>query len=82
MASARDVKVPLQGHFASHDDWITPKLVDGFEQELAAAGKTYELHRYEGHHAFMNSDRGEVYSAQAAKLAWDRCLAFFRTHLA
>jgi dienelactone hydrolase len=30
----------------------------------------------------MNSDRKEVYAAEAAKLAWDRCLQFFRKHLA
>jgi carboxymethylenebutenolidase len=80
-AAAKDVRVPLQGHFASHDDWCTPELVDAFERDLRAAGKTYEIHRYEGHHAFMNSERGEVYGAEAARLAWDRCLAFFRKHL-
>jgi dienelactone hydrolase len=30
----------------------------------------------------MNSDRKEVHDAGAAKQAWDRCLAFFRRHLA
>src|SRR5450755_3096618 len=33
-----DVKIPLQGHFASKDDWITPKVVDDFEKALNAAG--------------------------------------------
>jgi carboxymethylenebutenolidase len=82
VAAAKDVRVPLQGHFASHDDWITPEKVDAFERELKAAGKTYEFHRYEGHHAFMNSDRKEVYAAEAAKLAWDRAVGWFRRHLA
>jgi carboxymethylenebutenolidase len=81
VATARDVRVPLQGHFASHDDWCTPEVVDAFERDLEAAGKTYEIHRYEGHHAFMNSERGEVYGAEAAKVAWERCLAFFGKHL-
>jgi carboxymethylenebutenolidase len=82
VASPRDVRVPLQGHFASHDDWCTPAVVDAFERELKAAGKTYEIHRYEGHHAFMNSDRKEVYAAEAAQKAWDRAVAWFRKYLA
>jgi carboxymethylenebutenolidase len=82
VAAAKDVRVPLQGHFASHDDWVSPDKVDAFERELKAAGKTCEIHRYEGHHAFMNSDRKEVHSPEAAKVAWDRALAWFRKYLA
>jgi carboxymethylenebutenolidase len=82
VSTGKDVRVPFQGHFASHDDWCTPEVVDAFERDLKSAGKTYEIHRYEGQHAFMNSERGEVYGAEAAKLAWDRCLAFFLEHLA
>jgi len=82
VASAKDVRVPLQGHFASRDTWVTPQAVDQLEKDLRAAGKTFEIHRYEGDHAFMNSERGEVYGAEAAKLAWERMLAFFRKHLA
>jgi len=81
VASGKDVKVPLQGHFASHDDWITPELADAFERQLAQSGKPFEIHRYEGHHAFMNSDRKQVYGAEAAKVAWSRCIAWFRKYL-
>jgi carboxymethylenebutenolidase len=82
VAAPKDVRVPLQAHFASQDDWCTPAAADDFERKLRAAGKTFEIHRYQGQHAFMNSDRKEVYAAEAAKLAWDRCLQFFRKHLA
>ena len=82
VASGKDVKVPLQGHFASHDDWVTPELVDAFERQLTQSGKPFEIHRYEGHHAFMNSDRKEVYGAEAAKVAWSRCVAWFKKYLA
>jgi dienelactone hydrolase len=30
----------------------------------------------------MNSDRKEVYDDASAKIAWDRCVAFFQRHLA
>lgn len=82
LAAPRDVRVPLQAHFASQDDWVTPAAADDFERKLRAAGKVFEIHRYQGQHAFMNSERKEVYAAGAAKLAWDRCLQFFRKHLA
>jgi carboxymethylenebutenolidase len=81
VASPKDVRVPLQCHFAAQDDWCTPDVVDAFEQGLRAAGKDFEIHRYPGHHAFMNSDRKEVYDGASAKVAWDRCVDFFRRHL-
>src|SRR3954466_1374663 len=81
VVSGKDVRVPLQGHFASEDDWVTPAKVDAFEKELKAAGKTCEIHRYEARHAFMNADRPQAWDAQAATLAWDRCLGWFRRHL-
>ncbi len=82
VASGRDVKVPIQCHFASEDDWITPEKADQFEAELSAGGKTYEVHRYKGHHAFMNEQRPQVHDPKAAKIAWDRCISWLRTYLA
>jgi len=29
----------------------------------------------------MNSERTEAYGAEAAELAWTRCLGFFKKHL-
>jgi carboxymethylenebutenolidase len=80
-ARPEDLRVPFQGHFAKEDDWCTPPVVDAFEERLRAAGRTFELHRYPGHHAFMNSDRKEVHDPAAAKTAWDRAIAFLRKHL-
>lgn len=81
VARPEDVRVPLQGHFASRDDWCTPEVVDAFEKRLRAAGKSFEIHRYEGDHAFMNSERKEVHAPEAARLAWDRAVEFLRRHL-
>ena len=81
-AKPEDIRVPFQGHFANQDDWCTPEVVNQFEKRLKAAGKPFELYRYPGHHAFMNSERKEVHDPGAAKQAWDRMVAFFRKHLA
>ncbi|HTP52683.1 MAG TPA: dienelactone hydrolase family protein [Anaeromyxobacteraceae bacterium] len=82
VAAPKDIRVPFQGHFARQDDWCTPAVVDEFERKLKEAGKKFEIYRYDGHHAFMNSERTAVYSDEAAKLAWDRSLQFLREKLA
>ena len=79
VASAKDIRVPLQGHFANRDDWCTPAAVDKFEAELKAAGKTAEIFRYDAEHAFVNEQR-DVHDRAAAELAWERMLAFWSQH--
>ena len=82
-AAARpsDVKVPLQGHFANKDDYVTPAAVDAFERGLKAAGKEHEFFRYDADHAFANEQRMAVHDREASELAWGRAIAFFRKHL-
>jgi carboxymethylenebutenolidase len=41
-----------------------------------------ELHVYDAQHAFCNESRPEVYDPAAAKQAWDRAVAFLRSHTA
>jgi carboxymethylenebutenolidase len=76
-----EVKIPLQGHFANHDDFITPKAVNDFEEALQAAGKDVELFRYDANHAFVNEQRMAVHDRHAAELAWSRATAFLKKHL-
>ncbi|MFO0997916.1 MAG: dienelactone hydrolase family protein [Alphaproteobacteria bacterium] len=75
------LRVPLQGHFANKDDWCTPAAVDGFESAAKAAGKAVEFYRYDAAHGFTNEEQ-PYYNASAAKLAWDRMMTFWKTHLA
>lgn len=82
VAKPADVKIPLQGHFALKDTWIKPEMVDTFEAGLKAAGKTFEIHRYDADHAFVNEQRAPVHDRQAAQLAWDRAVSFLKKHLA
>jgi carboxymethylenebutenolidase len=81
VANPADVRVPIQGHFANHDDWCTPATVDAFEAALTAAHKTAEIYRYDADHAFLNDQRSEVYDAAAANLAWQRSLDFWKRYL-
>jgi carboxymethylenebutenolidase len=76
-----EVKIPLQGHFALKDDWITPAMVDTFEAGLKTSGGAYEIFRYEADHGFVNEQRAATHNRQAAELAWGRTLAFFNRYL-
>jgi carboxymethylenebutenolidase len=75
-----DIRVPVQGHFANSDDWVSPAVVDAFEADLKAAGKTCEIYRYDAEHGFMNEQRS-VHERNAAEQAWARLLAFWSRHL-
>lgn len=73
------VDAPVQAHFASHDEWAT---VAGAQKIKAAVKVPMELHVYDAQHAFCNEGRPDVYNPDAARQAWDRALAFLRSHTA
>lgn len=80
-AAVPKMRAPLLVHYAENDDNIN-KLKAGFEQAKKAAGISFESHVYPGtQHGFHNNSTPR-YSEAAAKLSWDRTMAFFRKHLA
>jgi carboxymethylenebutenolidase len=81
LADPASLRVPLLAHFAEHDDWCTPALVNALEERLRQSSATYELHRYNAHHAFFNESRPEVYDPEAAATAWRRTLEFLARQL-
>ena len=76
----KSLRGPVLGQFANQDQWITPKMVDGFEAAMKQAGKVLELHRYDADHAFANPT-GDHYDAEDARVAWDRTVAFLKSTL-
>lgn len=77
-----DIQAPLLLHYAGEDQRINAQ-VPAFETALQEAGQTYTKHVYEGaQHAFNNDTSQARYNPDAAKLAWERTLAFFRQELA
>lgn len=77
-ADLSQIKLPLSLHFGTRDYWCTPDAVSKLEATLKAGGVDYELFSYEADHAFMNEKRPEVYSADAAALAYERAIAFLK----
>jgi carboxymethylenebutenolidase len=76
------IQAPLLLHYAGLDERINAG-VPGFEQALRQAGKTYTLYRYEGvNHAFHNDTSEARYDREAAQLAWQRTIDFFKEQLA
>ena len=75
------MRVPIQCHFATHDNWCNPAAVSALEADLKKSGVAFEIYRYEAQHAFCNERRPEVYNAEAAKTAWDRTLNFLGKQL-
>jgi len=79
--SVPQIKAPVQLHYASLDERINAGI-PAYEEALKQTGKAYELFMYEGaQHAFNNDTAPTRYNEAAAKLAWERTLAFFKKHL-
>jgi carboxymethylenebutenolidase len=76
-----NIQAPLLLHYAGLDERINAD-VPAFEAALKAAGKPYTLHMYQGaNHAFHNDTSQARYDPAAAKLAWERTVAFFKQQL-
>lgn len=79
---AARIKAPLLLHYAGLDARINAG-VPAYEAALKAAGVDARIHRYEGvNHAFHNDTAAGRYDEAAARLAWERTVAFLRERLA
>lgn len=74
------ITIPVQGHFADRDEHFPPAQVDALESAFKRGNVSYEIYRYDANHAFGN-ESGANYDPECAKLAWERSLAFLKTHI-
>ena len=80
-AEVPKIKAPLLLHYAGLDERIDAGI-PAFESALKAAGRTYELHMYDGvNHAFNNDTNAARYDKAASDLAWGRSIAFLKKYL-
>ncbi|CDG80987.1 dienelactone hydrolase family protein [Janthinobacterium agaricidamnosum] len=84
----QQIKVPLQGHWATQDQHFKLETVAELETMLDNAGVALDFHRYLAPHAFANEEavgNGRMPTSQYdpvwARQAWDRTLTFFGKHL-
>lgn len=78
---AAKVKAPLLVHLAAVDERINAAW-PAYEAALKAAGVKYTMVQYPGTQHGFNNDTTPRYDAAAAKQAWDRTIAFFKSNLA
>jgi carboxymethylenebutenolidase len=79
-AGVPSIKAPLLIHYAENDERINA-MWPAFEAALKAAGAPYTAHFYPGtQHGFHNNSTPR-YQEEAAKLAWERTITFFKKNL-
>src|SRR5882672_5156643 len=80
-ADVPKIKSPLLIHYAENDPKIN-EMWPTYEAALKANKVSFEAHIYPGtQHGFHNNSTPR-YNEAAAKLAWDRTVAFFKRNLA
>jgi carboxymethylenebutenolidase len=77
---AAKVKAPLLVQLAAVDERINAAW-PAYEAALKAAGADYAVHQYPGTQHGFNNDTTPRYDAAAARLAWQRTVAFFKNRL-
>ena len=79
-ASVPSIKAPLLIQYAENDERINA-MWPAFEAALKSAKVPYEMHIYPGtQHGFHNNSTPR-YQEAAAKLSWERTIAFFRKNV-
>lgn len=80
------IKIPLQCHFAKHDEFFAPAGVEKLEERLKEGHVPCELFWYDAKHAFANPNPpGNAglghYDPAAAQLSWERAVRFWKNTL-
>ncbi len=74
------IQAPLLLHYGELDERVN-KGWPAYEAALKANSKAYTAHVYPGANHGFHNDTTPRYDEEAAKLAWDRTIAFFNEHL-
>jgi carboxymethylenebutenolidase len=76
-----NITAPILGNYAADDPRLVASL-PGFISNMEKNAKPYELYIYPGtKHAFNQDNRPDRYVKEAADLAWNRTISFFKKHL-
>jgi carboxymethylenebutenolidase len=85
---AAKIRTPLQGHWATQDEFFPIDGIDRLQDKLREAGVSFDFHRYLARHAFANETAvgpGRIpqtqYDPVWSQQAWDRAFSFFGRYL-
>lgn len=76
----KKIKAAIQLHYAEHDPRVNAGWPD-YEKALKENNINYEAYIYSGTNHGFHNDTTPRYDEDAAKLAWERTIAFFKKHL-
>ena len=77
----KNIKASVMAHYAGNDERINAGI-DDFKKAMTKAGIEFQVFIYDGaQHAFNNDSNPDRYHPEAAKLAWERTIAFFKEKL-
>jgi carboxymethylenebutenolidase len=80
-ADVPKIKAALLLHYAGLDQRINAGI-EAYEAALKKAGVDYKIYIYPNvQHAFFNDTNAGTYNKEAAQLAWQRTIAFFKEKL-
>jgi carboxymethylenebutenolidase len=74
------ISAPLLLQYAGNDQGVNAGIAN-YEAALKANNKVYTVHIYEGTQHGFHNDTTPRYDAAAAKLAWERTVAFFNQNV-
>jgi len=75
-------KASFLGHYAQHDDYVSPASLRRLEARIRSAGRPVTFHIYPNtSHWFFEEDRADAYNPKASKLAWKRTTDFLHRSL-
>lgn len=74
------IRTPLLIHYAENDERINAGWRD-YQASLIKHGKQFATYFYPGTQHGFHNDSTPRYDKEAARLSWDRTLAFFNAHL-
>lgn len=77
---AEFIRVPVQFHYATRDQFVPSADVDRFGALLRAQGTVFERHDYDAEHGFFAWNRQGIFSLDAATAAWARVVGFLRAN--
>jgi carboxymethylenebutenolidase len=80
VADVPKITAPLLFNYAGNDQGINANIA-AYEAALKENNKKFESFMYEGKQHGFHNDTTPRYDAEAAKLAWDRTLEFFKKNL-
>ena len=79
-ASVPKIKAAILAHLAENDPRVN-ETYPAFEQALKQAGVRHEIYVYPATQHGFHNDSTPRYNEAAAKLAWQRTVAFFKKTL-